>query len=167
MALPSDLIDLLAEFAAAKVEYLLVGGHAVAVHGHPRFTRDADIWVRDEPENLRRACEALRNFGAPSTVTDTLPMAAPLDVIWMGHPPARIDLMKGVTGGDFEACWSRRLVLEDDGVVIYVVGKSDLIELKEASGRSQDLEDARALRRQVDEGSGPHGEEPEPSGTAN
>lgn len=55
MDLPSDLVELLAEFDAQKVEYLLVGGLALALHGHPRFTKDADLWVRDTPENLERA----------------------------------------------------------------------------------------------------------------
>lgn len=147
MALPSDLTDLLAEFAASGVEYLLVGGHAVAVHGRPRFTKDADVWIGEEPANVRRACEALARFGAPPAVIEALPAAAPLDVVWMGHPPARIDLMKGVPGGDFAACWARRVELEDEGVRVSVVGRADLVALKEASGRPQDLEDARALRQ--------------------
>ena len=146
MALPSDLIDLLSEFADADVEYLLVGGYAVAVHGRPRFTKDADVWIGDDAENIRRACQALERFGAPADVVRALPGAAPLDVVWMGVPPARIDLMKGVPGGDFAACWARRLELTDDGVRVYVVSKEDLIRLKEASGRPHDLEDARALK---------------------
>lgn len=146
MALPSDLIDLLAEFADAGVEYLLVGGHAVAVHGRPRFTKDADVWIGDDAENVRRACLALERFGAPLAVIEALPSADPLDVVWMGAPPVRIDLMKGVPGGDFGACWTRRVELMDEGVRVFVVSKEDLIRLKEASGRPQDLEDARALR---------------------
>jgi hypothetical protein len=150
MALPSDLIDLLSEFGRGGVEALLVGGHAVAVHGRPRFTKDADLWLRDDPENIRRACAALERFGAPREVIEALPRAAPLDVVWMGLPPSRIDLMKGVPGGDFDACWSRRVVIEEEGVAIPVVGREDLVRLKEASGRPQDLEDARALRSGVE-----------------
>jgi len=147
MALPPDLIELLSEFAAAGVEALLVGGHAVAVHGRPRFTKDADLWIGDDPANVARACAALERFGAPRAVIEALPSAAPLDVLWMGHPPARIDLMKAVPGGDFAACWSRRLEIEDDGVRVNVVGRDDLVQLKLASGRPQDLEDARMLSR--------------------
>lgn len=148
MALPSDLIELLAEFDTAGVEALLIGGHAVAVHGRPRFTKDADVWIGDDPANLARACAALERFGAPRAVVEALPTAAPLDVLWMGHPPARIDLMKAVPGGDFAACWSRRLVVEDDGVRVNVVGRDDLVALKLASGRPQDLVDAELLSRQ-------------------
>jgi hypothetical protein len=146
MSLPPDLIEPLAEFAASGVESLLVGGHALAVHARPRFTKDADVWLGDDPDNLRRACEALTRFGAPRAVVDALPNAEPLDVVWMGEPPARIDLMKGVPGGDFEACWARRLDLELDGVIVHVVSRDDLIALKEASGRPQDLLDVGVLR---------------------
>lgn len=148
MALPLDLIDLLSEFAAVGARALLVGGHAVAVHGRPRFTKDADVWIGADAENVRRVCLALERFGAPRAVVDALPGAAPLDVVWMGQPPARIDLMKAVPGGDFEACWARRLEIEDSGVRVAVVGRADLVALKQASGRPQDLEDARALGRE-------------------
>lgn len=108
MALPSDLIDLLAEFAAHSVEYVLVGGQAVELHGCPRFTKDADLWLRDTPENLQRVREALLAFGAPPSTIDALAPAAALDVVWRGSPPARIDLMKGVPGGTFDASWASR-----------------------------------------------------------
>lgn len=145
--LPSDLIDLLSEFENTKVEYLLVGGHAVALHGFPRFTKDADLWVRDEPDNLERVRRALLAFGAPAAVIAQLKDAAPLDVLWMGLPPARIDLMKGVPGGDFERAWATRQQFEVNGTMIFVVGKGELIGLKRASGRPQDLLDAANLER--------------------
>lgn len=145
MDLPSDLIDLLAEFDEARVEYLLVGGLALALHGHPRFTKDADVWLRDTPENLQRAVAALRRFGAPNAAIDALGPAAPLDVVWMGRPPARIDLMKGVPGGDFEAAWKARTTLEISGVPVTLVSRAELARLKRASGRPQDLVDAALL----------------------
>jgi hypothetical protein len=87
MGLPSDLIDLLAEFADAKVEYLRVGGQALALHGRPRFTKHADLWLRDSPGNIERTRQALKRFGAPLSVVDAPESAAPLDVLWMGTRP--------------------------------------------------------------------------------
>jgi hypothetical protein len=147
MDLPSDLIDLLAEFADTEVEYLLVGGQALALHGLPRFTKDADLWLRDAAENVRRAQTALTNFGAPATVVEALPSAAPLDVVWMGSPPSRIDLMKGVPGGDFERAWQSRETRRLHDTVVQLVSREELISLKIASGRPQDLVDASNLQR--------------------
>lgn len=147
MALPSDLIDLLAEFEKQGVEYLLVGGQAVALHGYPRFTKDADLWLRDTPENLRRTRAALADFGAPSDTINALEPAGELDVVWMGHPPARIDLMKGVPGGDFQAAWASREPTAIEDVTVMLVGRQELIRLKRASGRPQDLLDADRLEQ--------------------
>jgi hypothetical protein len=145
MALPSDLIDLLAEFVATGVEYLLVGGQALALHDHPRFTRHADLWLRDSPDNIERAQRALVRFGAPVNVVAALATAEPLDVVWMGVPPARIDLMKGVPGGHFAEAWSTRVTHTIAGTTVFVVGRQELIRLKRASGRAQDLLDAERL----------------------
>jgi hypothetical protein len=145
MALPSDLIDLLAEFAATGVEYLLVGGQALALHGHPRFTKDADLWLRDTPDNISRAQRALLQFGAPHSVVDALLAAQPLDVVWMGAPPARIDLMKGVPGGNFAEAWLTRVAHQVAETLVQVVSREQLIQLKRSSGRPQDLLDADQL----------------------
>ena len=147
MDLPSDLIDLLAEFADEKVEYLLVGGLALALHGLPRFTKDADLWIRDEPENLGRATRALEAFGAPRATVQSLRSAAGLDVVWMGNPPARIDMMKAIPGGDFAQAWATREVVDVGEVAVCLVGRRELIRLKRASGRAQDLIDADRLER--------------------
>ena len=148
MDLPSDLIDLLSAFAEEQVDYLLVGGQAVALHGVPRFTKDADLWLRDTDENLRRAKRALDSFGAPPGTLRALDEARNLDVVWMGHPPARIDLMKQVPGGDFEAAYRARATFAVAGVTISCVSKADLIAQKRASGRPQDLVDAAHLERE-------------------
>ena len=148
MDLPSDLIDLLSAFEEEQVDYLLVGGQAVALHGVPRFTKDADLWLRDTSENLARAKRALNAFGAPLGTLQALDEAKDLDVVWMGHPPARIDLMKQVPGGDFEAAYHSRAKFAVGGVSVSCVSKADLIAQKRASGRPQDLVDAANLERE-------------------
>ena len=147
MALPSDLIDLLTEFARSQVDYLLVGGQALALHGVLRFTKDADVWLRDTEPNLAKAEDALRRFGAPPEVFKALTDAAGLDVVWMGVPPARIDLMKAVPGGDFASAWDSRETRRVGETEVQLIGRQDLILLKSASGRPQDLLDVDLLRR--------------------
>ena len=146
--LQSDYRDILEAFAASGVEYLVVGGYAVGFHGHPRFTKDLDLWIEPSAENLSRVRAALRAFGAPAELLAHLDSATEEDVLWMGVPPLRIDLLKGVPGGDFSAANARRSESVWDGVQVRIVGREDLIALKRASARPQDLVDATALEDQ-------------------
>lgn len=147
MALPPDLKDLLGEFDAAEVRYLVIGGYAVSFHSAPRFTKDLDLWVEDSAENLERAEHALAKFGAPDAAVVSLRSARGLDVVWMGNPPLRIDLMKQIPGGDFSSAWQRRVTTRWDDVPVSVIGIEDLLAAKRASGREQDRIDADALER--------------------
>jgi hypothetical protein len=145
MPLHPDFKDLLAVFAAHDVDYLVVGGYAVGFHARPRFTKDIDVWVGHSPPNLKRARAALEEFGAPTAMLEQLESALDEDVLWMGVPPVRIDVVKGVPVGDFPACLSRRVRALWDGVSVSVISKEDLIAIKRASGRPQDLLDVEAL----------------------
>lgn len=145
MNLNPDFKDFLRAFADADVHYLVVGGYAVSFHARPRFTKDLDVWVEDSPENLERVERALTVFGAPSTVLEAFRAVQGLDVAWMGNPPVRIDLMKQVPGARFAEVWPRRVTATWDGVPVPIVSSADLVELKRASGRAQDLEDVRLL----------------------
>ncbi len=145
MPLHPDFRDLLAAFAAHNVDYLVVGGYAVGFHARPRFTKDIDLWVGHSPENLKRARAALEEFGAPAAMLEQIESALDEDFLWMGVPPVRIDVVKGVPGGDFSACLARRVRTSWDGVSVSVISRADLITIKRASGRPQDLLDVEAL----------------------
>ncbi len=145
MALPSDLIELLREFDAASVRYLVIGGHALGFHSEPRFTKDVDFWIGSTPEDLHRLDKALRSFAAPETTIQAVQSLQGLDVAWMGNPPLRFDFMKEVPGGSFEDSYPRRVSASWDGVPVTVIALDDLIQLKRASGRPQDLVDVDTL----------------------
>lgn len=136
----------------AGVEYLVVGAHAMAVHGVPRATGDFDIWVNPSPDNADRVIEALDEFGAPVaahgiTVED---LAKPDTVYQIGLPPRRIDLMTGISGVQFADAWPARIIVELEGAHIPCIGLSDLVKNKRASGRTKDLVDLEILERQMD-----------------
>jgi hypothetical protein len=147
MRMPPDFVDLLTEFASAEVRYLLIGGYAVGYHDRPRTTKDIDLLVYRDPENIERACRALQAFGAPPGTVDDLRNATEEDIVWMGVPPARIDLLLSAPGIEFEGAWARRVIETWEGVTVSVVALPDLIAAKTAAGREQDLVDVRNLER--------------------
>lgn len=140
-----DFVDLLAAFDRAEVRYLIIGGYAVGYHDRPRTTKDLDLLLDPATDNIQRASQALLDFGAPVEIAAHLEAAVADEVVWMGHPPVRVDLLKDAPGVDFAAAWARRVVDVWSGVSVSLISREDLIRSKQASGREQDLIDARNL----------------------
>lgn len=145
MTIATDFREFAASLNAHDVRYLVVGGYAVAFHGHPRYTKDLDVWVDATPDNARRLLDALRDFGFGSVGLGVQDFLTPGDVIQLGYPPLRIDLLTSLTGVDFERCYPDRSVLTVEGVAIPVIGLDGLRENKRALGRHQDLADLENL----------------------
>lgn len=144
-----DFRDLLAEFNAHGVEYLVVGAHALAAHGHVRATKDLDVWVRPEPENARRVLAALRSFGAPLQDLSENDLTTSGVVFQIGVPPLRIDVLTAIDGVKFDEAWPARMRTEFADVPVAVLSKQHTIQNKRASGRLQDLADIERLEGKV------------------
>lgn len=129
---------------AARVDHLVVGGYALAAHGHPRYTGDIDFWVRPTPDNLARLLAAIEAFGFGSLGLRVEDFGAET-VVQLGHPPRRIDLLTTLDGVDFDACYARRERIEIDGLAMNVIGLDDFKANKRATGRLKDLADLEAL----------------------
>lgn len=144
-----DFQDMLLALGASKAEFLIVGGYAVAWHGHARSTGDIDLLVRPTPENAVRVFEALVRFGAPVTAAGlTVADFTKKDLVYqIGRPPRRIDLLTDISGVDFEVAWQHRVETDWRGLRIGMIGFDDLLANKIASGRPKDLADARELER--------------------
>lgn len=145
--LPADFVELLTAFGAADVRYLVIGGYAVGYHDRPRTTKDLDLLLDADPDNVRKACAALREFAVPESVLSDLATAEPDEIVWMGRAPLRVDFLQQAPGIDFAAAWDQREVVDWGGAPVNVVGLDDLIASKRAAGREQDLIDAKNLER--------------------
>jgi hypothetical protein len=142
-----DFRDLLAEFNARQVEFLLVGAHALAAHGHVRATQDLDLWVRPTPENATRVIEALRAFGAPLHDLTEKDLSTPSLVFQIGVEPIRIDVLTAIDGVRFEEAWADRMSSKFADQPVAVLSREHLIKNKLAAARTQDLADVEALKR--------------------
>jgi hypothetical protein len=146
-----DFVDFLAALLAEEARFLVVGAHALAVHGVPRATGDIDVWIERSPENAARVWQA---FGAPaeSLGVRQVDFETPDVVVQIGLPPRRIDVLTGVTGLEFDEAWAGRVLHRVGELDVPFLGREALVRNKRASGRFKDLGDLEAL-----------GEDPQPS----
>jgi hypothetical protein len=110
------------------VEYLVVGAHALAFHGHVRATGDLDIWVRPSPENAQRVWDAVAKFGAPHRHMRIEDFHTPDTIFQVGVAPNRIDLITSISGVDFETAWGNRKSVSVDDVSFFVIGRGELLQ---------------------------------------
>ena len=138
------------EFAQLRctngVEYLMVRGYALAVHGHPRYTGDLAFWVATDPLNAEKIIKTLNDFGVSSANLTAKDFTAPNQTVQLGYPPRRIDLLTGISGVDFRQCCERRLIVAVDGVDLSFIGLEDFKIYKSAVGQPTDLADLDSLR---------------------
>lgn len=142
-----DFLDVLLALNEAEVDYLVVGAHAMALHGVPRATGDLDLLVRPSPRNAERVLAALHAFGAPLEAHGVTrsDFENPGNVYQIGLPPRRIDLLTSISGVDFDRAWDSRQKVEIAGLEVAFLGREALLANKKASGREKDLADVRLL----------------------
>lgn len=145
MKLGKDLREFIELLNSRKVDYIVVGGHAVAFHGHPRFTGDIDFLLRPSHENAERLIGAVKEFGFSEMSLSPDDFARPNTVVQLGYPPNRVDLLTSISGVDFDEAWGSRLAGELDGLPVFFLGWDALLKNKRASGRDKDLADVSKL----------------------
>lgn len=140
--LNQDFKEILSAFSAEKVEFMVVGGYAMAFHGFVRATGDIDLWIRCSPENANRVWKALHKFGAPLFDLNIEDLKTPGMVFQIGLVPSRIDIITQIDGVDFEDAWREYKTIEIEDLKIPIIGKLQLLINKKSTGRSKDRNDA-------------------------
>ena len=132
-----------------QVRYLIVGGYAVALHGYPRYTKDLDIWIELNPDNAAKLIKALDQFGFSSLGLRVEDFLEADQIVQLGYPPNRIDLITSMPGVDFEGCFTSRVKVMIDDVLINFIDLENLKKNKRAVGRLQDLADLENLEQEI------------------
>ena len=143
-----DFAELVAALNQNKVEFVIVGAHAVAFHGYARGTKDLDILIRSTPENIPRVLAALKDFGFGSLGLKEADFTGD-NVVQLGYPPNRVDLLSGVSGVDTEKVWKTRVKGTYQGHSAYFISRGCLLENKRAADRGQDRLDVQKLEEQA------------------
>ena len=145
--LPKDFRELLQLLNSRKVEYLVVGGYAVALYGYPRATGDMDIWIALSKDNAHRTVEALREFGFDTPQLKEDLFLEKEKNIRMGNPPLRIEILTSIDGVEFAECYRNKMIVTIDDIDVSFISLEDLKKNKKASGRYQDLADLENLEK--------------------
>jgi hypothetical protein len=145
MELSQDFKEFVQLLNAHKVEYLVVGGYAVAYHGFPRSTGDIDFWIKPYSENIESLLKALFDFGFGSVDIEKSDFLDKDQVVQLGFPPNRIDIMTSVSGLEFDKCWQERTIVDFEEEKINFISLHHLRINKEKTGRDKDKIDLKNL----------------------
>ncbi|MFH2008671.1 MAG: hypothetical protein ABI333_18940 [bacterium] len=145
MKLQRDLREFIALLNSHGVEYLLVGGHAVAFHGYPRYTGDIDFFIRPSAANAARMLAVLSDFGFGGAGLTEDDFTRPGQVVQLGQPPNRIDILTQISGVEFDEAWVGAVVTELDELPTRILGRDALLKNKGSTDRAKDRADVEEL----------------------
>jgi predicted nucleotidyltransferase len=149
MTLAKDFEDFVDLLNAHHVEYMVVGGYALALHGKPRHTGDLDIWINISEKNAQRMEQVINDFGLSSLGLAKGDFLKPGYITQIGQPPLRIDILNNIDGLEFEEARKNIQQIEVDGLQISYIGLQDFIHNKKISGRHKDLADIEEIQKMV------------------
>ncbi len=147
MTLAKDFEDFVALLNKHGVEYMVVGGYALAFHGKPRHTGDLDIWINISAQNAEKLLIVIQEFGLASLGLEKTDFLNSGYITQIGYPPLRIDILNNIDGLEFKEAFKNKETIDVDGLLINYIGLHDFITNKKASGRSQDLTDIKEIEK--------------------
>ena len=143
--LAPDFNEFFGSLIAHEVEFLIVGGYALAFHGAPRYTGDIDVFVRPTTANAERLLEALSAFGFPPSSIRPEDVIDPSRILQMGVEPVQIHVMSAIDGVTWDEAWTGRETGACGSHELPFIGRREFIKNKRAAGRLKDLADIDAL----------------------
>ena len=145
--LEKDILDFVALCNKHEVRYLVIGGYAVSIHGHPRSTKDIDVCIEMSELNASKMISVINEFGFGSLKLDKEDFLKKDLVTQLGFPPLRIDILNDLDGVNFEEAWNNKKIVTFEHVPVNFIGYNALLIVKQKSGRSQDIADIELLKK--------------------
>jgi len=146
LKLENDFIDFVNLCNKYKVEYLVVGGYAVSIHGYPRSTKDLDVCIKISEDNASKMVGVINEFGMASLKLTKEDFLKRDFITQLGHEPVRIDILNDLDGVSFEEAWRNKKIINYESATINFIGYNELLKVKEKSGRPQDIADISKLK---------------------
>ena len=143
--LEKDIIEFIELCNKHEVKYLVIGGYAVSIHGHPRSTKDIDVCIEMSERNASKMVQVINDFGFGSLQLNKDDFLKRDSIVQLGFPPLRIDILNDLDGVPFEEAWENRKVVSFEKVLVNFIGYNDLLIVKQKTGRPQDMADVDNL----------------------
>jgi predicted nucleotidyltransferase len=147
MILAKDFEDFIRLLNKYEVEYMVVGGYALAFHGKPRYTGDLDIWIKISETNTKKLLKVISDFGMTSLGFEKDDFLRPGYISQIGYPPLRIDILNTIDGVQFEEAFQNKQILAENDLKIPYIGLNDLLTNKVATGRKRDIDDVKEIKK--------------------
>ncbi|MEP7141271.1 MAG: hypothetical protein ABI707_00310 [Ferruginibacter sp.] len=141
-----DFEDFIALCNKYELEYLVIGGFAVSIHGYPRTTKDLDVCINRTEENAKKILSILNDFGFGSLNFKMEDFLKADMIAQLGYPPVRIDILNDLNGIDFDLAFNNKRLVNMNGIPTNFIGYNELLTNKERAGRDQDLLDIKKLK---------------------
>jgi hypothetical protein len=145
--LEKDIIDFLELCNKYELRYLVIGGYAVSIHGHPRSTKDIDVCIEISEMNASKMVEVIKDFGFSSLKLNKQDFLKRDSITQLGFPPLRIDILNDLDGVSFEDAWKNKKIVSFENVAVNFIGYNDLLIVKQKAGRPQDIADVERLKK--------------------
>ena len=142
--LPRDFKEFIELLNRNSVRYIIIGGYAVVYHGYVRSTNDIDIWIDIHKDNIKKLIKVLDEFGFSSLNINEADFL-PNQIVQLGYPPNRIDLITTPAGIEFETCYESKKQVAIDDTTVNIIDLENLIKTKKASNRTRALADIEEL----------------------
>lgn len=147
MILAKDFEEFISLLNKHRVQYMIVGGYALAFHGKPRYTGDIDIWIGISEQNASRLLKVIKDFGLASLGFVKEDFLKEGFISQIGRPPLRIDILNSIDGVDFDDAYNSVQIIELEELKVPYIGLGDFIKNKQATGRKKDLLDIKEIKK--------------------
>ena len=141
MNIHKDFEEFLKYLTDEKVEFVIIGGYAVAFHGYVRATNDMDLFFKNSNKNILKIRNALTKFGISTSDSDADEFKKSDTILRIGNPPVRIEMSNSISGIEFDDVWEHKIEDRYGDVTVYYISLYDLLKNKKTSGRPKDLAD--------------------------
>ncbi|MEO8821491.1 MAG: nucleotidyltransferase [Ginsengibacter sp.] len=145
ISVEKDIIEFIELCNKHGVKYMVIGGYAVSIHGHPRSTKDIDVCIEMSEANASKMVQVINDFGFSSLKLNKEDFLKKDSITQLGFPPLRIDILNDLDGIPFEQAWQNKKTVNFENVPVDFIGYNDLLVVKQKAGRPQDIADVDRL----------------------